>query len=77
MIGHRRSDGQVGTRGLESVLIGHPAGGDDGAIWSSVRVASLGRDSGRFRGDLLDLSALFHFDSVLGLEADGQRQANR
>jgi hypothetical protein len=69
VIGHRGSDGQVSTRGLESVLIGYPGGGDDGAIWSSVRVASASNSSCVLWVDLLDLAALIDFDSVLSFEA--------
>ncbi len=69
VIGHRRRDGQMGTRGLESVLIGHPGCGDDGAIWSSVRVASAGNSSAVLGVDLLQFSAFLDCDSVLRLEA--------
>ena len=69
MIGHRGSDGQVGTRRLESVLIGHPAGGDGDTFGRGVRVASAGNSSAVLGVDLLQFSAFLDCDSVLRLEA--------
>jgi hypothetical protein len=60
----------VGTRGLESVLISNPGGGDDGAIWGSVRVTSTGNSSGVLGVDLFNLAALIDFDSVACFEAE-------
>ena len=73
MIGHRRSDGQVSTRGLESVLIGHPAGGDGDTFGRGVRVASAGNSSGVLGVDLLNLAALIYFDSVSSFEAEHKK----
>ena len=73
MIGHRGSDGQMGTRGLESVLIGNPRGGDGDTFGRGVRVASTGNSSGVLGVDLLDASALIYFDSVARFEAEHKK----
>jgi hypothetical protein len=69
VIGHRGSDGQMGTRRLESVLISNPGGGDGDTFGRGVRVASTGNGSGILGVDLLQFSALIDFDSVLSFEA--------
>jgi hypothetical protein len=69
VIGHRRSDGQVSAGRAESVLIGNPVNFDDGAIWSSVRVASLGHSSGVLGVELFDLASFFQLDAIAGFEA--------
>lgn len=45
MLRHGWRGGQVISGGLESVLIGDPVDGDDDAIGTRVRVASLGNGS--------------------------------
>jgi hypothetical protein len=60
----------MGTRGLESVLISNPGGGDDSAIWSRVRVAATRGHSGVLGVDLLDQAALFQFNAVLSFKSE-------
>ena len=59
----------MSARGAESVLIGNPVNFDDGAIWGSVRVASLGHSSGVLGVELFDLTSFFQLDAIAGFEA--------
>ena len=68
VFGHGWSDWQMGSLGLESVLIGDPVDGDGDSIMD-VRVASLGHGTSIFLSNLFLDSVLLDLGSILALEA--------
>ena len=73
MGGSRWGNGQMGTGGLESVLISHPVDGVSVVIIADVGVASAGNGTDVLdRGsDFLLVSAFADGNSVVGLETNG------
>ena len=69
--GQRWWSGQMSSGGLESVLIGHPVDGVSVVIIADVRVTSAGNDADVLDcgSDFLQVSALVHNNSVVGLKA--------
>lgn len=54
--------------GSVTVLVGDVSGGDDGAVWGHVRVASLDHGDRALRAGL-QVTDFFYLDSVVGLES--------
>ena len=69
--GYRWWSGQMSSGGLESVLIGNIVDGVYATIIADVRVTSAGNDAAVLDcgSDFLQVSALVHNNSVVGLEA--------